>query len=55
MTDILFFGEKKRVIAAMNKELPPFKNGKHNSESAPALDRDITSLSSMFNYGQGNF
>ena len=28
----------------MNAELPPFKNGKHNFESASTLDRDITPL-----------
>ena len=32
----------------MNTELPPFKNGEHNSESASALDLDITHLSSMY-------
>ena len=26
----------------MNVELPPFKNGKHNSERVPTLDRDLT-------------
>ena len=28
----------------MNAELPPFKNGEHNSESVSTLDRDITPL-----------
>jgi len=28
----------------MNAELPPFKNGEHNSDSASTLDRDITPL-----------
>jgi len=28
----------------MSAELPPFKNGKHNSESASTLNRDITPL-----------
>jgi len=29
----------------MNAELPPFKNGEHNSERASTVDRDITPLS----------
>jgi len=28
----------------MNAELPPFKNGDHNSENASTFDRDITLL-----------
>ena len=28
----------------MNTELPPFKSGKHNSESASTIDRVITLL-----------
>ena len=28
----------------MNVELPPFKNGEHNSESTSTIDRVITSL-----------
>jgi len=28
----------------MNAQLPPFKNGEHNSESAYTVDRDITPL-----------
>jgi len=28
----------------MNAELPPFKNGEHNSESASTIDRVITPL-----------
>jgi len=28
----------------MNAELPPFKNGEHNSESASTFDGDITPL-----------
>jgi len=28
----------------MNKELPPFKNGEHNSESTSTIDRVITPL-----------
>jgi len=28
----------------MNAELPSFKNGKHNSESASTIDRAITPL-----------
>ena len=35
-------GKRPLAIAEMNAELPPFKNGEHNSESASALDRDIT-------------
>jgi len=38
------FGKRPLTIAAMNAELPPFKNGEHNSESASTLDRDITPL-----------
>jgi len=34
-------------MAAMNTELPPFKNGEHNSESASTVDRVITSLRSV--------
>ena len=29
-------------MAAMNTELPPFKNGEDNSESASTLDRGLT-------------
>jgi len=32
----------------MNAELPPFKNGKHNSESGFTLDRDITPLMVLY-------
>jgi len=32
------------AIAAMIAELPPFKTGKHNSESASTIDRVITPL-----------
>jgi len=28
----------------MNAELPPFKNGEHNSESASTFDRDTAPL-----------
>jgi len=28
----------------MNVDLPPFKNGEHNSENAPTIDRVITPL-----------
>jgi len=31
----------------MNAELPPFKNGEHNSESASILDRVITPLNKV--------
>jgi len=44
MTDIRFFGKRSPAIAAMNVELPPFKDGDYNPESASTLDRDITSL-----------
>jgi len=30
----------------MNAELPPFKNGEHNSQSVLTIDRVITPLSS---------
>jgi len=33
----------------MNAELPPFKNGEHNSESASTVDRVITPLTSLNN------
>jgi len=32
MTNI-FYGKRPIAIAAMNAELPPFKNGEHNSEN----------------------
>ena len=38
----LFFEKRPFTIAAMNAELPPFKNGDQNSESASTFDRDIT-------------
>ena len=38
------FGKRSLCIAAMNAELPPFKNGDHNSESAFIIDRVITPL-----------
>jgi len=44
MTDIRFFRKGPLAIAAMNVELPPFKNGEHNSESASAIIRYITAL-----------
>jgi len=31
-------------MAAMNAELPPFKNGEHNSESASTINCVITPL-----------
>ena len=31
----------------MNAELPPFKNGEHNSECASTIDRVITPLSAI--------
>jgi len=34
----------------MNEELPPFKNGEHNSESASTIDRVIIADRS-YNYG----
>ena len=44
MADIPFFGKTPLAIPAMNKELPPFKNREHKSESASARYRDITPL-----------
>jgi len=32
----------------MNAELPPFKNGEHNSESVSIIDRVITPLMYMY-------
>jgi len=32
----------------MNAELPPFKDGEHNSKSASTNARDITPLNTMF-------
>ena len=40
----LVCGKRPLAIAAMHVELPPFKYGKHNSESAPKIDRVITPL-----------
>jgi len=37
-------GKRPLAIAAMNAELPPFKNGEHNPESASTIDRVITPL-----------
>jgi len=34
----------------MNAELPPFKNGDHNSKSASTLNQDITPLMQMVCY-----
>jgi len=34
----------------MNAELPPFKNGEYNSESASTLDHDITSLATILTF-----
>ena len=44
MTDIRFVKKRLLTISAMNVELPPFKTGRHNSESVSTLDRDITLL-----------
>jgi len=51
---IQIFGlwEKPLAITAMNAELPLFKNGEHNSESAPTIDRVITPLKSYFALNQ---
>ena len=46
-----FFEKRLLAITAMNTDLPPFKNGEHNSESASTLDRDITPLKGCW-YGQ---
>ena len=44
MTDIRFVGKIPLATAAVNAELPPFKNGEHNSENASIIDRVITPL-----------
>jgi len=38
-------GKRPLAIAARNAELPRFKNGEHNSESASTIDHAITPLS----------
>jgi len=38
-------GKRPLAIAAMNTELPPFKDGAHNFKSASTIDRVITPLS----------
>ena len=35
----------------MNAQLPPFKNGEHNSESASTINRVITPLNSIDDVG----
>ena len=40
-------GERPLAIAVMNAELPPFKNGEHNSESTSTIDRVITPLNNF--------
>ena len=37
-------GKRPLALAAMNAELPPFKNEEHNSESASTIDHVITPL-----------
>ena len=44
VTDIQFVEKRPLAIIAMNAELPLFKNGEHNSESASTIDRVITPL-----------
>ena len=39
-------GKRSLTIAVMNVELPPFKNGEHNSGSMSTIDRVITPLNS---------
>ena len=39
-----FCGKRPLAIAATNVELPPFKNGEHNSESASTIDHGVTPL-----------
>jgi len=39
-----FCGKGPLAIAAMNAELPPFKNGEYNSESASTINYVITPL-----------
>ena len=34
----------------MNAEMPPFKNGEHNSESASTIDRVITPLKLLIEF-----
>jgi len=49
------FGKRPLVIASMNAELPPFKNGGLNSESASTIDRDITPLIFKHCWGYSTF
>ena len=37
-------GKRPLAIVVMSAELPPFKNGEHDSESTSTIDRVITSL-----------
>jgi len=41
-------GSRPLAIAAMNVELPPLKNGEHNSKKASTIDRVITLLNWRF-------
>jgi len=40
-----FCGKRSLTTAAINAELPPFKNEENNPESASTVDRVITRLS----------
>jgi len=42
MTNIPLFEKRSLAITVMNAELPPFKNGEQNSESASTLDHSLT-------------
>ena len=48
------FGKRPLAIAAMNAELPAFKNGGHNSESAYTLDRNTPSFNEKAQWWQLN-
>ena len=41
-------GKTTLAIAAMNLQLPPFKNGERNSESASIIARVMTPLTTVF-------
>ena len=49
MTDIRFRGKRPLAIAVRNAELPPFKNGEHNSENASTIDHVIAPLRRWLN------
>jgi len=43
-------GKRPLAIAAVNAELPPFKNGEHNSESVSTICRVINSNGIAFTF-----